>query len=148
MSGRTWTRLWSFRSSFLFQRIVDHGLETGHISIPQESAVYKNSGGPSDPDAVSLCRVTIDYRTDSRIFLVLVEFYHIQIEFLCDLFDLLCVQVVVVLEEQIVKFPELPLPLRCQCCDSRQHVKPVVPKREMFEYNFHTFGILLEHLLE
>jgi hypothetical protein len=143
-----WTRLWFFLNTLLFQRCVDHGLKTGHVSIPQESAVYKNRGGPSNPDAVSLGQVPVDYRLDPRVFLVLAEFFHIQIEFLGNLSDLLCVQTVVVFEEEIVEFPELPLSLRGKGRNSGLLGKPVVPQRKILEYNFHTFGILFEHLLE
>lgn len=132
----------------LFQRFLDHGLETGQASIPQESAVDKDRGSSSYPHPVTLGHVPFDYCPELRGFLVLVELFHIQVESLRNLSDLLRIQTVIILKEQIVEFPELALFLRRKGRDSGRSGKLVVSQGEVLEDKLHSFGVLLEHLLE
>ena len=142
------TLLWSLRGPFVFEYFVDHGLETDQVSIPQKSAVYEDRWGASNSHEVSLSQIPVDYRLNPRVFSVLVELLHIQVELLCNLCDFLLVQAVVILEEQIMEFPEFTLSSRRNDCNSRLPGKFVGAQGEVFEDKFHTFGILLEHLLE
>jgi len=67
---------------------------------------------------------------------------------LCNLPDFLCIQTVIILEEQIVELPELTLSLRGNGGNRRRPCKLVVSQRKVFEDKFHAVGIFLEHPLE
>jgi hypothetical protein len=132
----------------LFQRFFDELLEAGHASVSQKSAVDEDRWSSPHPRPASLGNVPVDQRPDLGVFPVLFELFHVKLELLGNLFDLLLVQTVVVFEEQIVELPELALFLRRQGGDVSRHGKLVVSNREVLEHQFHLGGVFLEHLLE
>jgi hypothetical protein len=132
----------------LLQGFFDQLLEPAWASVPQKPAVDKYRWGASNPRSVSLCHVAVDHRLDLRVFPVLVELIHVQLELLGNFFDLLFVQAVVILEEQIVELPEFALSFRCERGNGSRHRKLVVSNREVLEHQFHLVGVFLEHLLE
>ncbi len=137
-----------FLLDWLFQCFFDQLLEPGGASVSQQPAVDEDRWGAAHPRPVALSQIPVDQRPDPGVFPVLFELFHVQLELLGNLFDLLFVQAVVVFEEQIVELPELALFFRRQGGGGGRHGKLVVSQREVLEHQFHLVGVFLEHLLE
>lgn len=132
----------------LTQLFVDHLLESLHGSVSEQLPVDENRGYAVYVGIDSIRSILLNFFHDFRIVHPLPEFLFVQAQLLYDFFDLLVVELIIILEEQIMEFPELPLNSRSHRRGSRFYGKDIALKGEMFKNQLYLLGILPEHLLE
>jgi hypothetical protein len=136
------------RFSGFLQLGRDHFLNARYAVILRRLPVDEHGRDATNPSFLPVLHVSGDQLLESWISHVLVELLQIEPYFLGELLDLGIVQVVEVLEQGIVKLPELALGVRRQGGDGCLHGKFVAAKGEILEDELDLLRVFLQHLLE
>ncbi len=110
--------------------------------------IYENSGCPSHSCSPAISNVL----PNSLLYLGILQFFFKFIfpdaHFKSDFENLLVAQLLVVLEQEIVKGPEFSHALGSDACDSGFHGQRVSSQGKILENNFYFVRVFLEQLLE
>lgn len=140
--------LLSLLFSILSQFFIDDGTKSGQRSIFQRSAVDKYRRCSPHTRIDPFFHILIDFGPYQRVLHFVFEGLLIQRQRSGYLSNLLVIELVVVFEKKIMKFPEFSLGLGGQCCRGGLPGEFVVSKGEVFENELYVIRILLKHLLE